>query len=370
MTTPAPGTGPTPVLGLDEVSKTFPVRGGVLRRIRSHVHAVSGVSLTLAPGETLGVVGESGSGKSTLGRLALGLLAPTAGTVSHGGHPLSGLDRRGMRAARRSAQMVFQDPYSSFDPLLSVGAGVAEPLDVHLRPSPQARRRRLDELAGLVGLDPQLLSRYPRELSGGQLQRLAVARALAAEPDVIVLDEPVSALDVSTQAQVINLLVRLQDELGVAYLLIAHNPGLVAHASHRIAVMYLGEVVELGSADEVHDRPRHPYTEALLSAVPVPSPDAQRTRQRIVLTGDIPDPAAPPPGCRFHTRCPYAMRVCHEVVPRPLRTADGGMVRCHLHTEGPELGGAPMHTLHAPTSVPFAAAEGVASNGSGHGRVT
>jgi oligopeptide/dipeptide ABC transporter ATP-binding protein len=339
------------VLELREASKSFPIRGGVLRRVRSHVQAVTRVSLTIDKGETLGVVGESGSGKSTLGRVALGLLEATSGTVLHGGRDLSRLDRRELRAARSQAQMVFQDPYSSFDPLFPVGTGVAEPLDVHTRASAEEKRQRLRELADLVGLNPGFLTRYPRELSGGQLQRLAMARALAAGPSLVVLDEPVSALDVSTQAQVINLLVRLQDELDVAYMLIAHNPGLVAHASHRIAVMYLGEVVELGGADEVHDRPKHPYTEALLSAVPLPDPVVQRTRERIVLAGDIPNPANPPSGCRFHTRCPYAMPMCSEEVPEPYETPDGTVVRCHLHTHGPRLQGAPMLTLRAPKAV-------------------
>ncbi len=248
---------------------------------------------------------------------------------------------------RRNAQMVFQDPYSSFDPLSPMASSVAEPLAVHRSGSGEDRRARLEELAHLVGLGPQHLDRYPSELSGGQLQRMAVARALAIEPRFIVLDEPVSSLDVSTQAQVINLLEKLQQELGVAYLLIAHNPALVRHASDRIAVMYLGEIVELGPAESVYAAPRHPYTHALLSAVTVPDPDVQRTRRRIVLQGDVPNPADPPSGCRFHTRCPYVMDVCRTEVPPEFVASDGTAVRCHLHTSGPILAGAPVADLLA-----------------------
>jgi oligopeptide transport system ATP-binding protein len=244
--------------------------------------------------------------------------------------------------------VVFQDPYSSFDPLLPLRTSVGEPLEVHLDLDATARRGRLDELMNVVGLATEHLERYPSELSGGQLQRMAVARALASDPRLVVLDEPVSSLDVSTQAQVINLLTKLQAERGMSYLLIAHNPALVRHSSDRIAVMYLGEIVELGTAEEVYSAPRHPYTEALLSAMMVPDPDVQQSRQRIVLEGDIPNPAEPPPGCRFHTRCPYVMAVCRDEAPLSF-VAGTATVRCHLHTSGPMLDGAPMASLPMPT---------------------
>ena len=330
------------LLELRSVTKTFPVREGVLRRVRGHVHAVSAASLTVLRGETLGLVGESGSGKSTLGRLALRLLDPTSGEVFFEGEPIAGGSTRRMR---RHAQMVFQDPYSSFDPLMPVGASVAEPLDVHFSLSRSERTARLHELVSLVAMTPEHLERYPRELSGGQLQRLAMARALAVDPKLVVLDEPVSSLDVSTQAQVINLLEKLQRELGVAYLFIAHNPALVRHASDHIAVMYLGEIVEIGAAEDVYTAPKHPYTQALLSAVVVPDPEVQRSRRRIVLEGDVPNPTAPPPGCRFHTRCPYVMDICKTEVPPAFVTQSGTRVHCHLHTSGPMLAGAPVSTL-------------------------
>ena len=289
------------LLEMRSVTKLFPVREGVLRRVRGHVHTVSAASVTIQPGETLGLVGESGSGKSTLGRLALRLLEPTSGDVFFEGEPIA---KGSLGRLRRHAQMVFQDPYSSFDPLLPIGTSVGEPLDVHFDLSRTERTDRLHELVSLVGMSPEHLERYPRELSGGQLQRLAMARALAVDPKLVVLDEPVSSLDVSTQAQVINLLEKLQRELGVAYLFIAHNPALVRHASDHIAVMYLGEIVEVGTAEDVYTAPKHPYTQALLSAVVVPDPEVQRNRRRIVLEGDVPNPAAPPPGCRFHSPMP------------------------------------------------------------------
>ena len=340
-TTEAPSE---PLIELRSVTKTFPVREGVLRRVKGHVHAVTDASFSMWAGETLGLVGESGSGKSTLGRLALRLIDPTAGEIFFEGQPLAD---KSLGRLRRNAQMVFQDPYSSFDPLSPVGASVGEPLDVHFKLSRAERSARLDELMSLVGMSPEHLERYPNELSGGQLQRLAMARALAVDPKLVVLDEPVSSLDVSTQAQVINLLEKLQRELGVAYLFIAHNPALVRHASDHIAVMYLGEIVEFGSAEDVYSSALHPYTQALLSAVLVPDPEVQRTRRRIVLEGDVPNPTAPPPGCRFHTRCPYVMDVCRTEVPPAFVAPSGSTVRCHLHTTGPTLAGAPVATLSA-----------------------
>lgn len=336
---------PAVLLEVRNVSKLFPVRKGILRGVSGHVQAVTDVSIDVRPGETLGLVGESGSGKSTLGRLALRLLEPTSGSVYYEGRDVTSLRGRDLRELRRCAQVVFQDPYSAFNPLLSVGASVAEPLEVHLGLRARQRTERLHELASMVGLSPFHLDRYPRELSGGQLQRMAMARALACSPRLVVLDEPVSSLDVSTQAQVINMLERLQRELGVAYLLIAHNPALVRHASDRIAVMYLGEVVEIGAAEAVYKTPKHPYTRALLSAVTVPDPERQRSRRRIVLKGDIPNPADPPAGCRFHTRCPHVMKVCTTTAPPAFQAADGTTVRCHLHTTGPRLDGSPVALL-------------------------
>jgi oligopeptide/dipeptide ABC transporter ATP-binding protein len=339
---------PPPLLELRSVSKAFPVREGILQRVSSHVHAMTDVSLTIGEGETLGLVGESGSGKSTLGRVALRLIDLTSGSVSFAGEDITHRSTKDLFEYRRQVQVVFQDPYSSFDPLLPLRTSVAEPLEVHLDLDATARRGRLNELMDVVGLAADHLERYPSELSGGQLQRMAVARALASGPRLVVLDEPVSSLDVSTQAQVINLLTNLQRDLGMSYLFIAHNPALVRHSSDRIAVMYLGEIVELGTADEVYSTPRHPYTEALLSAMMVPDPDVQQSRQRIVLEGDIPNPAEPPPGCRFHTRCPYVMDVCRNEAPLPF-VAGTATVRCHLHTSGPTLDGAPMASLPMPT---------------------
>jgi oligopeptide/dipeptide ABC transporter ATP-binding protein len=303
------------------------------------VRAVDGVDLTIEPGRTVGLVGESGSGKSTLGRVLTRLLEPTGGTITFDGRDITKVPSRQMREHRRGMQMVFQDPFSSFDPLATIADSLAEPMRNYLDLSKQQREDRVIELLRTVRLDPDHRNRYPREFSGGQLQRIAIARALALSPKLLVLDEPVSSLDVSIQADIINLLGDLQDELGVAYLFIAHDLALVRHVSDRIAVMYLGRIVEQGPADEVYDRPKHPYTEALLSAIPVPNPQRQRERERIVLRGDIPSPAAPPAGCRFHTRCRYAFEPCSTVDPPELTTADGTTVACHLHTDGPVLGG-------------------------------
>jgi oligopeptide/dipeptide ABC transporter ATP-binding protein len=347
-----------PLLELDHVSKLFPVREGLLRRVHGHVQATVDVSLRVYPAETLGVVGESGSGKSTVGRLALGLLEPTSGMVRIEGRDLASLNRKQLRAERREMQMVFQDPYSTFNPLVPVGSSLAEPIRVHVTRSHHDQRERLLALMPMVGLGEEHLDRYPRELSGGQLQRLAIARALTVQPRFLVLDEPVSSLDVSTQAQIINLLVALQRSLGVAYVLIAHNPALVRHASDRIAVMYLGSVVELGPAETVYEAPKHPYTQSLLSAVLVPDPDVQQTRRRIILEGDIPNPVDPPQGCRFHTRCPYAMEMCRTQDPPRFTAPDGTTVSCHLHTSGPRLAGAALPPFGAaPWAGPCAVGE-------------
>jgi len=336
-----------PLLEVRDLVKHFPVTSGVLRRTRGHIRAVDGVDLVIGAGETLGLVGESGSGKSTVARLVLRLIDATSGSVVFGGQDLFTLDSRALRRARREMQIVFQDPYTSLDPRATIGATLGEPLEIHDGLTGRARDRRAAELLQLVGLSAHHLHRYPHEFSGGQRQRVAVARALALNPRLVVCDEPVSSLDVSTQSQVINLLSDLQAELGLAYLFIAHDLSVVRHLSHRIAVMYLGRIVETGRADEVVRRPTHPYTEALLSAIPVPDPGRQRHRKRIVLEGDVPSPARVPSGCGFHTRCPYVMEVCATEEPAPFTTASGTTVCCHLHTTGPALAGSPVTVLPA-----------------------
>ena len=340
--TPPP---PPPLLDVRGLVKHFAIGAGLFRGASARVRAVDGVDLTIAPAETLGLVGESGSGKSTIARLVVGLETPTAGTIIIDGVARRDLQGRAGRSARQHLQMVFQDPYSSLDPRASIAASVGEPLEIHRGLRGRARDERVARLLDLVGLGPHLLRRKPYEFSGGQRQRIAVARALALDPKLLVCDEPVSSLDVSTQSQVINLLADLQDRLGVAYLFIAHDLSVVRHISHRIAVMYLGRIVETGPAYEVAHRPRHPYTEALVSAIPVPDPVVQRARTRIVLEGDVPSPAEPPSGCRFHTRCPYSMDVCAHDDPAPFTTSAGTVVACHLHTHGPELRGAPLAEL-------------------------
>jgi oligopeptide/dipeptide ABC transporter ATP-binding protein len=331
-----------PLLDARGLVKHFPIDGGLLRRARGRLRAVDGVYFAITPGETLGLVGESGSGKSTVARLVLGLLPATAGTVMMDGEDVLQLKGAALRRARRHMQIVFQDPYTSLDPRATIGDSVGEPLEIHEHLKGRERDQKVAELLGLVGLGGHVLRRYPHEFSGGQRQRIAVARALALNPRLLVCDEPVSSLDVSTQSQVINLLSDLQGSLGLTYLFIAHDLSVVRHISDRIAVMYLGRIVEVGPAEEVARRPRHPYTEALVSAIPVPDPQVQRTRKRIVLQGDIPSPAAPPPGCRFHTRCAYAMDVCRVEDPPAYEAGGGITVHCHLHTSGPTLAGAPV----------------------------
>ena len=333
--------------------KDFPIEHGFTRRVTGAITAVDGVDLSIEPGTTLGLVGESGSGKSTLARLVTRLIQPTSGQVRFGGADITNLSGSALRAVRREMQMVFQDPYSSLDPTATIANSVGEPLRAHSDHDRATRADRVAELLALVGLPADYAGRYPSELSGGQLQRCAMARALALEPELVVLDEPVSSLDVSTQAQVINLLADLQAELGIAYFLIAHDLSVVRHVSDRIGVMYLGRIVEQGPADTVYDAPRHPYTEALLSAIPIPDPVVQRSRTRILLTGDVPSPANLPSGCRFRTRCPYAMDVCTEVDPAPFVTNDGTTVCCHLHTEGPKLAGGSVLGLTPTATTPF-----------------
>ena len=344
---PAPGA----LLDARDLVKRFPIEEGLLRRVRGAIHAVDGVDLTVRPATTVGLVGESGSGKSTVGRLVLRLLDVTSGRIFFDGRDITKATGRTLREVRRQIQIVFQDPHSAFDPSASLLTSIREPMVTHLGLSASEQRARAEELMRLVGLTAQHLDRFPGELSGGQLQRIAIARALTLEPKLLVLDEPVSSLDVSTQAQVVNLLRDLQRRLGLAYILIAHDLSVVRHVSDRISVMYLGRIVEEGPADSVYDAPRHPYTEALLSAIPIPNPARQRARTRITLHGDIPSPSDPPPGCNFQTRCPYVMDVCREVEP-PAFTVDTTTVYCHLHTTGPRLDGAPVTRLHAGTASP------------------
>jgi oligopeptide/dipeptide ABC transporter ATP-binding protein len=344
----------SPMLELRDVEEHFPVKSAFLKRKIGEVRAVDGVSLTLDRGETVGLVGESGSGKSTLGRIALGLLEPTGGEVLIEGTAIGKLNGKQRLAMRRKAQAVFQDPYSSLDPYTPVGDSIAEPLRTHKVVSgSSARHARVNELLEQVGLRPQVAERYPREFSGGQLQRIAIARALALRPELIVLDEPVSSLDVSTQAEVVNLLGDLQSEMGVAYLFIAHDLAVVDHMSSRVAVMYLGEVVEEGLTRPVVDTPKHPYTLALMSAVPgLPEPGKEQ-QKRIILKGDLPSPRRVPAGCRFHTRCPFVMDMCRTEKPEAFVAPDGSSATCHLHTHGPKLAGRSVSELPVPQGAAF-----------------
>ncbi|HEX6232548.1 MAG TPA: ABC transporter ATP-binding protein [Jiangellaceae bacterium] len=306
--------------------------GGGLRPVRGAVRAVDGVNLEIRRGETLGLVGESGCGKSTLGNALLRLVEPTSGQVEFDGMDVTSLSRRDLRTWRRRAAMVFQDPFASLDPRRTIAESVSEPLAIHgLHRGREQRRGRVGELLEMVGLNPDHRDRYPHEFSGGQRQRVGIARALAGEPEFVVCDEPIASLDVSVQAQVMNLLVRLQRELGLTYLFISHDLAAVRQVSDRVAVMYLGRVVEVGPATAVATSPQHPYTEALLSAVPVPEPTRERTRERIVLGGDVPSPAAPPSGCRFRTRCPKVFEPCPDHDPVLQLVGSDHSAACHLH---------------------------------------
>ncbi|MBO0815093.1 MAG: dipeptide ABC transporter ATP-binding protein, partial [Actinobacteria bacterium] len=318
------------LLRADHVTKHFPVRKGVLQREVARVHAVDDVSFELRAGETLGLVGESGCGKSTLARCLARVHRLTSGSVTFGGRDISRLPRRQLRPIRRELQVVFQDPYASLNPRKRVGTIIGDPLRIHRSGSRAQIRDRVRELLELVGLSPEHANRFPHEFSGGQRQRIGVARALALHPRLIIADEPVSALDVSIRAQVINLLDDLQDELRLTYVFIAHDLGVVRHVSDRIGVMYLGKIVEISPAEELYRRPVHPYTEALLSAVPVPDPDLSDRRQQIVIEGDVPSPIAPPSGCRFHPRCRYATGVCSKQEPPLVAHGSAGhLAACH-----------------------------------------
>ncbi len=330
------------LLDVRNLTKYFPItRGAFIRRRVGAVRAVDGVTFQIREGETLGLVGESGGGKTTVGNTIMQLEPPTSGEVFFEGRDLVPLPSDELRQARRHMQMIFQDPYGSLNPRMTVGKIIEEPLIVHrLYKGKRERRRRVEELLELVGLSAALAVRYPHEFSGGQRQRIAFARALAVQPSFIVCDEPVSALDVSIQAQIINLLMDLQARLGVAYLFISHDFKVVRQISHRVAVMYLGKIVEIAPSDELYTRPLHPYTRSLLSAVPIPDPEAEAKRRRIILTGDVPSPANPPSGCHFHPRCPWSSAECATETPEMIEVSPGHLVSCHFWSDIEAAGGA------------------------------
>jgi oligopeptide transport system ATP-binding protein len=331
---PAQSTQDKPLLDVRNLVMHFPLTQGIIiQRKVGAVQAVDGVSFTVKKGETLGLVGESGCGKSTTGRAILQLYKPTAGEVVFDGKDLTKLDSGEMRKMRRHLQMIFQDPYASLNPRMTVGNIVSEPMQIHNLVPKAERTKRVQELLQTVGLNPYFANRYPHEFSGGQRQRIGIARALAANPDFIVCDEPVSALDVSIQAQIVNLLEDFQDQFGLTYLFIAHDLSVVRHISDRVAVMYLGKIVEMADRNELYENPLHPYTKALLSAVPIPDPVIEKKRERLILTGDVPSPINPPSGCHFHTRCPYVMDICKQVDPPFTPKGPDHLVACHLYPE-------------------------------------
>ncbi|MBV9551542.1 MAG: dipeptide ABC transporter ATP-binding protein [Alphaproteobacteria bacterium] len=325
-----------PLIEVRDLKKHFPIVKGIFARPAGTVHAVDGVSFHIDPGETLGLVGESGCGKSTVGRTVLKLLDPTAGTITVRGEDITAHDAQQMLPYRRQMQMIYQDPYASLNPRMSAGEIVGEPLAIHQAATGGERRERVAALFERVGLRPELMDHYPHEFSGGQRQRIGIARALALSPELVVGDEPVSALDVSIQAQIINLLMDLQDEFKLSYLFVAHDLAVVEHLSHRVAVMYLGRIVELTDKTTLFETPLHPYTEALLSAVPIPKYSA-RNRKRVILKGDVPSPINPPKGCHFHTRCLYATARCREEAPQLREVAADHLAACHLHDDGIKL---------------------------------
>jgi oligopeptide/dipeptide ABC transporter ATP-binding protein len=341
---------PTPLVDVRDLVKHFPVRGGILQRTVGQVQAVDGVSFEIRRGETLGLVGESGCGKKTVGRLLLRLIEPTAGTIRFDGVDLTALKGAALKPYRRRMQIIFQDPYASLDPRTPIGDSIGEGLRIHNIGTPAERRAKVRRMMEMVGLETYHARRYPHEFSGGQRQRIGIARALVLEPDLVVCDEPVSALDVSIQAQVLNLLKSLQRELGLTYVFVAHNMGVVEHISDRVAVMYLGRIAELADRRELFRKQEHPYTAALMSAIPVPNPEARR--QRVILTGDVPSPVDPPSGCRFHPRCPLRSQlgdpaICATEVPALIDLGGDHQCACHFRTPG---GAAPVPPATAATT--------------------
>jgi oligopeptide transport system ATP-binding protein len=328
---PLPSSPDGELLRVEDVIKHFPIRAGFLSGTIGHVHAVDGVSFAVRRGEAFGLVGESGCGKTTLAQTIIRLYRPDAGRIVFDGTDLAALGRAALQPMRRRIQMIFQDPYASLNPRMTVGAIIAEPLEIFGVGTSAQRQDRVRELLRIVGLHGYMVNRYPHEFSGGQRQRIGIARALALQPELIICDEPVSALDVSIQAQVINLLGDLQTEFGLTYLFIAHNLAVVAYVCDRIGVMYLGKLVELGTTEQIVTRPRHPYTQALLSAVPIPKPGAKK--QRTILTGDVPNPVSPPSGCRFRTRCPIARASCADAIPGLREIEPGHWVACYYAEE-------------------------------------
>ncbi|MDF2882615.1 MAG: oligopeptide/dipeptide transporter, ATP-binding protein [Clostridiaceae bacterium] len=321
----------TPLIEVKNLKKYFPITKGLINKKQSFVKAVDDVSFTINKGETLGLVGESGCGKTTTGRTVIKLYEPTAGSIIYEGKDIAGLSSKELLPYRKKIQMIFQDPYASLDPRMTVGDIVGEAIDIHKLMTPKERNERVHYLLQRVGLNSDHSSRYPHEFSGGQRQRIGIARALAVQPNFIVCDEPISALDVSIQAQVVNMLEDLQEDLGLTYLFIAHDLSMVKHISNRIGVMYLGKMVEVAKSGELYSNPLHPYTKALLSAIPVPDPDMAAANKRIMLEGETPSPIDPPPGCRFKGRCRYAKPVCSEVTPELKDMGGGHCVACHLY---------------------------------------